>query len=368
MNARARASVSVLRAIVIALLLAGGLASCPKPPLSKDPQFSIVLLDEREGQANALNNQGEVVGFVLTSSGRERATLWRPNGSPKVVDIGLLAGTTGASEGLAINDFSQVVGYSHYSADYWHAFLWTQADGMKDLGTLGGLRSTARDISAKGVVVGRTDTTTDVQAFVWDPDEKMRLVLYSEPGSLASAISVTGTIVGSTGSAYAKQVWPPPEARRWTTQGSLAIPSGLGGTGSMAHGVNVYGVVVGKAQTPDNNWHPFRWSADGKMTNLGSLGGCALLGSATLCGVAEAINTAGDIVGMAVDAGGQTRAVLWRNGVAYDLNGRFSPQSDWILLAWALDINLQGHIVGLGFRSGPDGPRKAAFLLIPKGT
>jgi probable HAF family extracellular repeat protein len=354
--------------MLAALVLVAGLSGCPpKPPPSTDPHYSIILLDARAGVANAINNHGEVVGYVELASGQKRATLWRPDGSPKVVDLGLIAGTTGESEAYAINDFSQVAGWSNYSASYWHAFLWTAAGGMQDLGTLGGPRSTALDINGKGQVAGRADVTVSgpAHAFIWDADEKMRAVPGSEPGSAAFGVSATGTVVGSIGTAFESPTAPPPQARRWSAGASAAIANDLGGQGSMARAVNVLGTIVGKAQLASGDWVPFRWSPPGPMTALPMLGGCQVT-QIRYCGSAEAINaTPGDIVGTAANSQNQLSAVLWRGGLIYDLNGRYAPTSGWIRLVRATGINLDGRIVGEGLRSGPAGPYTAPFLLVP---
>jgi probable HAF family extracellular repeat protein len=49
-----------------------------------------------------------------------------------------------------------------------HAYLWTSADGMTDLGTLGGRHSIAVDINDAGQVIGNSDTVLGQQhAFFW---------------------------------------------------------------------------------------------------------------------------------------------------------------------------------------------------------
>jgi probable HAF family extracellular repeat protein len=62
------------------------------------------------------------------------------------VDLGTLGGTDSAA--LAVNDAGQVVGESMPRGDATvHAFSWTQAAGMVDLGTLGG--SSSRDAGGR---------------------------------------------------------------------------------------------------------------------------------------------------------------------------------------------------------------------------
>jgi probable HAF family extracellular repeat protein len=88
-------------------------------------------------QANGINSGGviageataNVEGFVLN-----HAAIWT-NG--KVQDLGTLT-TLGQSWANAINSAGQVVGAANPEDSNPHAFLWTNATGMQDLGTLPG--------------------------------------------------------------------------------------------------------------------------------------------------------------------------------------------------------------------------------------
>ena len=90
----------------------------------------------------------------------------------------------------------------------------------------------------------------------------------------------------------------------------------LGGTHSVALGVNKAGQVVGDSTTaPDQEpsgpgTHAFLWD-DGTMTDLGTLGGEK--------SQAQDINDAGQIIGSAETADGTTRAFLWDDGEMTDL-------------------------------------------------
>ena len=59
-----------------------------------------------------------------------------------MIDLGTLGGASSGAE--AVNDSGQVVGGSQTASGANHAFLWTQAGGMVDLGTLGGTFSTPK--------------------------------------------------------------------------------------------------------------------------------------------------------------------------------------------------------------------------------
>jgi probable HAF family extracellular repeat protein len=52
------------------------------------------------------------------------------------------------------------VGLSNIAADteQQHAFTWTQAEGIVDLGTLGGVNSNATLVTPSGLIVGHSDT------------------------------------------------------------------------------------------------------------------------------------------------------------------------------------------------------------------
>jgi len=122
------------------------------------------------GLACGINDEGQVVGATGTCANTQlpgpvagaHAVLWDKDGS--VHDLGNLGGTANpavpgmGNVAVAINNQGQVVGSSALAGNgnmVHHAFLWTPASGMKDLGTLpGDLVSAGLSINNTGQIVG----------------------------------------------------------------------------------------------------------------------------------------------------------------------------------------------------------------------
>jgi probable HAF family extracellular repeat protein len=120
----------------------------------------------------------------------------------------------------------------------------------------------------------------------------------------------------------------------------------LGGSYSLAEGINDRGDVVGSAQTDQGDQHAFLFT-NGVMHHLGTLGGRT--------SSASAINARGDVVGRANDSANMARAFLYRNGQMSEvpgLGGTFSS---------AEGINGRGDVVG-GARTGLFNVTLRAFL------
>jgi probable HAF family extracellular repeat protein len=82
---------------------------------------------------------------------------WTPAGGLK--DLGLTTGSQ--SIALAISaDESTIVGEAKDASGFWRAFRWTASTGMQDLGTLGGPESAALAVSKDGSVIVGTSLTS----------------------------------------------------------------------------------------------------------------------------------------------------------------------------------------------------------------
>ena len=201
------------------------------------------------GVATALNAHGDAAVYSST-----RSFVWtRAAGFIEIV-----GGPMQHPTAMGMNDLGQVVGALTTENRERHAFIWTAAAGMRDLGTLDlvGTNAVAMRINNHGAMVGRRLTATGFRAFLW-----------TEAG------------------------------------GTLDLGT-LGGASSFAADVNDAGQVVGNAETAAGQGHAFLWTVETGMIDLGTLGGRSA--------VARSINEHGEIVGWATDATEHIRAVRWR--------------------------------------------------------
>jgi probable HAF family extracellular repeat protein len=266
--------------------------------------------------ATGINPNGQVTGDSHKLGHSSSSFLYSAG---RMTDLGSLGG--GSSEALGINSSQQVVGASETSSNAWHAFLW-QNGAMTDLGTLpGGTRSVATALSDMGQVVGYCDVTPapdtndpPTHAFLWQNGTMSDIGgLPDFPSSFAFAVNTNGQVVGYAAYSYYNPyngehafllaVSPSGGVISRTDLGTLPgyDPATFN---SIAYGINNRGEVVGRAyQTND---HAFVWDAGHGMRDLNSLvpPGSPELSSAT------AINDAGQIVGVASDAGGGWHAFL----------------------------------------------------------
>ncbi len=261
---------------------------------------SLGTLGGTTSQANDLNNEGQIVGYTSTTGNlATRAVIW--NNSTTATGLAKL-GNEALSQATSINDAGQIVGYSDggTSASYDAVFWNGSGSAATQLATLGGGSSFAQDINNSGQIVGVSNLT------------------------------------GNTAS----------HAVLWQDGGVTDLGTLSGGTSSYAYSLNDAGQIVGYSNlTGSSNPHATLWGSGGP-TDLGVLSG-------DNTSQAFGINENGWIVGFSNSTSAITtaHAVLWKDGVATNLNDLIDPASGWTL--WrAESINDSGQIVGYGSYNG----------------
>lgn len=162
----------------------------------RDGTLSVLALPKGslQSRAYAINDNGDVVGWVLTSDNRMEACVWSgrtPN------PLGTLAGGK-VSKASFINNNGQIVGDSDAADGLLHTVMWWNGK-MIDLGLPPHRRfCMPTSINNRGQVLGDTD---GMRQFVWDAAHGMRLIDVPD-GSHAKllrsiAISDNGDIVAA---------------------------------------------------------------------------------------------------------------------------------------------------------------------------
>lgn len=267
---------------------------------------SLISLGGTATAASEISDTGQIVGWSENTTGLPNAYSWTK--SEGLVDLGTLPGGS-ESRATRVNDSGEVVGWADTTepmpgadSGIRHGFVWTEAGGMRDLGTLGGTASTAAAVNNSGEVVGYSDLANGAwHAFSWTQAEGIvDLGTLGGAPSTAHAVNDSGQIVGQSSTAAG-----PDHAFLWTPEGGMVDLGTLGGFTSSARGIDDRGEVVGFSDTATGAVHAFSWTKAGGMVDLGGLVGN---GNSQ----AEAVNDRGDVVGWRVTPSGHTRAMLWQ--------------------------------------------------------
>jgi probable HAF family extracellular repeat protein len=248
--------------------------------------------------AITLNNAGDVVGSSFRPDNKLHAFLWTDAGG--MSDLGTLGGNE--SQALGINSAQWVVGHATIAGEAeTHAFLWKPGTGMTDLGTLGGTTAYAYSVNDAGVVAGASATSGDVsfRAFRWTAGGGMEDLGTLDGSSFALAINASGVIAGNYFTAAGDV-----RTFRWTQATGMQDLGTLGGPYAAMSAMNDAGVIVGLSRTAAGEFHAFRWTASTGMQDIGLLEG----GSFSW---AEGINNLGEIVGRFSTLSGSSRAFYW---------------------------------------------------------
>ena len=314
-------------------LIVGGSENGLIDPLTEWPAMEAVVWDH--GQVTNLGTFGGNESFAIGANNRGQVV--------------------GAAANTVPDRFSVFFGWGTQT----RAFLWTQSQGLQDLGTLGGPDALAANINDRGQIFGAS-YTSDVpnpltgippfDAFLYEKG-KMTDIPNGFGGTQVNPLGANnrGQLIGNASFADEQTSHP----FLWS-KGEFIDLGTFGGTFGDAVSINDAGAITGHAATPDSAVHGFLWK-DGVLTDIGTV-------DADDCSAGFSINSANQIVGQSFACDGSvSHAFLWENGKIVDLNSLISHGSD-MQLQVADNINNSGEIAGFGVLPNGDG---RAFLLVP---
>jgi probable HAF family extracellular repeat protein len=387
MKFRVLLTVLVTSAVVIVTTMLGLVARAQAPNDARYVVTDLGTLGGTYSYGYGINNAGIVSGGAATSSQTnfvaQTAFLWY--GGPKLISLGTLGGpdcTGCSSEGGGPNAFgvsvlvSETADFDPNGEDFCAFGTHRQCLGaIWENGVLtalspfeGGHNSQAYWINNLGQSVGfAEDGTFDstcasitpfqvlrIEAAIWEPNGKIRQrpPLSGDTISFALGINENGEAVGGSGlcsNTSVPPISPPPassvaHAVLWDKNGSPVDLGTLGGsTFNVSASINDRGEVVGDSlSSKDGTLHPFLWTKETGIQDLGAPAGASLTGI-PCC---HTINNKGQVVGFSVGAAGP-HAFLWEHGEMTDLNTVIPADSGWVL-QFADSINDAGQIVGFG--------------------
>ncbi|MCF8157751.1 MAG: PEP-CTERM sorting domain-containing protein [Burkholderiaceae bacterium] len=261
----------------------------------------------KHGSLASINASGIAVGNSRNNDGAgvQRATMWsftNPNSSTELQSLGN-SSKVGAAKG--INDSGQIVGQSYNAGSIGKATLWSGVSNTpSELFSLGGgtKSGSAQSINNSGLIVGNSQDGNSVN----------KATLWSTAGA-------SGTLLESLGAG--------------TKTGNAAM-------------IDSSGNIVGSSQDVNGVSKATSWFA----ANVTTVTGPTLLeslGGSSKTGYAQGINALGQVLGSSQDANGVSKATLWTNGVATDLNDLLSASdkmAGWILTS-AIATNADGSSI-----------------------
>ncbi|WP_445245660.1 putative Ig domain-containing protein, partial [Microcoleus sp. OTE_8_concoct_300] len=308
--------------------------------------YSIIdlgTLGGSESRAWAINKNGQVVGDAQTGSGQFRAFQFTDINTNQLVDPGEMqdlgiVGNASESRGRDINNNGQVVGFLTTSTGSTRAFLWNSTSGMQELT---GSSNSALSINNNGVAVGFFKVNQfQFHASRWQNAQAFPLITPIDKSSWATGINDSGQIVGYTdinGNPIRAFLYESGEMKDARDLGTLNSTST-----TRAWDINNQSQVVGQSGSK-----AFFWSSNGGIKDLGSLGS----GSSQALAInnqTQVVGKSNDSAFIWSDSNSNGQS---DPGEMTDLNTLIPSNAGWSLTE-AQDINDAGQIVGTGIING----------------
>ena len=290
-------------------------------------------------RAAALNDLGQVTGSAFTAANRAPHAFFYSGGM--LTDMGNLRPDDPAgayySFGTDINNAGQVVGRADSGPNKFASFIADAGAPMTDIAKLGGVGFVnAFGVNSSGQVAGTVRASGVSNAAVWSVADGVTDLGNLGGNGVGLDLNDAGQVTGASSAlsgAFNHAFLTGPGGVGMVDLGTL------GGSFSQGTAVNSSGQVTGLSYTfGDGPTHAFFYS-NGGMTDLGTLGGSFSEGMG--------LNDSGFVVGRAMTAGDaqQHAFVSGVNGVGlFDLNWFVSLDAGRFLTE-AVGINRYGQIV-----------------------
>lgn len=229
----------------------------------------------------------------------DRAFLWSE--ATGIVDLGSLEG--GATQALAINEAGQVAGTS-YTANGPRAFRWSAREGMVNLGVAPGFNSSfATDINEDGAISCFGTEGSSRQLPCFSVGNQLRaLTVPSDPNlrwtAHARAINDLGQVAGAILESEPSGVATTQTALFWSTPSTNPMGARIA-SNLLVNDMNDAGVIVGER----TDFTEVVWSPTDGVIELPPFGNRSVRGAA--------INDRGEVAGWYFP-NERSRALLWR--------------------------------------------------------